>query len=118
METSPGRYGIAKDARLMVLTILTGSMLVLLLSPGAFFATPFVIVPAAVVWLLATFTAARLEEKRREAMFTQYGITVDRSVTPHIYAVTVPATWVKPELHRTRALLLADDVDPVTADHA
>lgn len=103
-------------AFLVLLTMLTASLFAFVLLVFAFIGSPFLVIPGFIMWLVASTHVSRLEAARREAIFTTYGISIDRSVSPHVYSIAVPATWVKPELHRTRALLLAADEDRVTAD--
>lgn len=96
---------IIAQVALLVPAVVTGSMLLLTLFVLTLFASPLLVVPAIVLWLVALVISTRLAEKRREAMFTRYAITVDRTVSPPVFSVTVPPNWLRPELHCTRALL-------------
>lgn len=106
-----------------ILSLLAGSLLGLVILSMMVFSSPIVLVPTAIVWFVATRTVIDLRAKRREAMFTLYGISVDATVKPEVYSVGVPAAWLKPQLHRTRAILLDEaptgdtdgDLDEVVA---
>lgn len=94
---------------MLLASVFTGSLLGFLFFAIIFIGAPVLYGPAFILWLVATLNASRLETQRRESIFTLYGITVDRSHEPAVYSInTIPATWLKPELHRTRTLLAAD----------
>lgn len=103
----------------LLASLAVGSLLGFLAACLTFFGMPFLLIPALIMWAVATATVAQLEAKRRERMFALYGITIDHSVEPPVYSVgTLPVSWLKPEMHRTRALLAGDasDTDHVAAD--
>lgn len=116
-------FGVALAVFGTLLTsLVAGSLLGFIVFALLFIGAPLLFVPALIVWAVATTTAASLESKRRARMFALYGVTVDRSVEPHVYSVgTLPVSWLKPELHRTRALLTegalpeVSDTDPAAA---
>jgi hypothetical protein len=74
---------------------------------------PFIVFPAAIVWFIGVLAADSVHKRSREWMFTEYGITVDQSVTPPVYSVSgLPVTWLKPELTETRRLLVEPRPEP------
>lgn len=90
----------------MVLALTTWSLAWLSVAILFGFVAPLILVPGITIWTVAAVTMSRLESGQRSHMFTTYGITVDRTVTPAVYSVSgIPVTWLKPELRRTRELL-------------
>ena len=101
----------------LVLSALTGSLVSWILFLLLFIATPVIVVPAAVLWVVSVITVSHLRARLGEKVYALYGITVDRTVEPAVYSVgNLPVSWLKPELHRTRALLLSSDLGPVAAE--
>lgn len=98
---------------MLVLSLGTGSLIGFILWALLSLGAPLLFIPAAIVWVVAAVTTIRIEAKRRERMFTLYGITVDYTIDPPVYSVGhLPASHLKTELHRTRAILTGD-VEPV-----
>lgn len=96
-------------AGIFVMALFTGSGFGLILFAMLVLISPLLFSPALLVWFIAAMNVHRLEARRREMMFTQYGVTVDRTVAPHAYSVSgLPAAWLRPEMHRTRTLLLGE----------
>lgn len=70
---------------------------------------PLVLIPAFIVWVVAMVTIDSHRRRTDEAMFTEYGITVDRSIEPPVYSVTIPYAWLPMKLVYTRKILAPDN---------
>lgn len=102
--------GVVTSMLITLLTAFAEPVLAFFVFVPLFFAATTLLIPAFIVWAAASLTAARLEAQRREVMFTEYGIVVDRTLTPHVYSVAnLSRSGLEPELRRTRALLAEDE---------
>lgn len=100
---------------LLTVSVAVGSFIGISLALLTGAASPFILVPALLLCVTAQVAIYSLERKRREAIFTLYGITIDDSITPPVYALAIPHAWVKPELAHTREVLNLDpssEADP------
>ena len=95
----------------LLLALSFGPLGVVLLAFLGVFISPVLFVPAFIVWAVAQSAVYQIRRRAREALFTEYGISVDRSITPHVYAVSTPDRELHPELVETRKLLFEDNSD-------
>jgi hypothetical protein len=103
--------GVAATMTLLVLGSMLGSVVAGVLFVMLLLGGPFMVIPAVVVFLIAAANVTARQRGTRARMFTLYGIEVDESITPAVYRVSVPATWLHPQLHDTRRALRDERTD-------